>query len=392
MKKLGISLLVLLGVVAINQPAGADFTQTIPSSGREFIVHVPPSYDGSTPVPLLFMFHGLGSNATAAASTYYDWSALADAENFIALYPDSLTFGDGKHWDIQAGGVSQDLDFVSDMISWATANYNIRTSHLFTTGHSYGAFFSYYTAYYKSDQIAAFGEHSGGALFPGLPTPPPTGDPKLKGILLHHPDDTVVPYFLTTTLHDQLQAGGHTSVLINVDASDIGFHGWDRDYNDDQWQFFMDSVPDADLDDDGDTDAGDVDILCANMAGDPGVYDMDEDGDVDEDDLTHMVEHFVEWNSPGGGSGIGSFLGDFNLDGSVNGTDLSIVSANFGLAVGFAGGNANCDGVVNGTDLSILASTFGNVATAAIPEPATLSLLSLGGLSILRRRRRGAIG
>ncbi|MHC4984963.1 MAG: alpha/beta hydrolase-fold protein [Planctomycetota bacterium] len=382
MKPFGIGLVVLLGVVVIDRPSQADFTQTIPSSGREFIVHVPPSYDGSTAVPLLFMFHGLNSNSAEAASEYYDWSALADTENFIALYPDSLTFGDGKHWDIQAGGVSQDLDFVSDMLSWATANYNIRPSHIFTTGHSYGAFFSYYTAFYLNDQIAAFGEHSGGALFPGLPTPPLAGDPRLNGILLHNPDDTVVPYFLSSTLHDQLQAGGHTSVLIDLDIPDLGAHGWDKDYNDDQWAFFLSSAPDADLDDDDDVDADDIDLFRA------APFDLDGDGDIDEGDLIYMVESLVDWND-GVDAGVGTKRGDANLDGLVNATDLAVMAGSFGdSGMGWADANLNLDDVVNATDLAILAGNFGSaVGGAPVPEPITLSLLALGATGLLKRRR-----
>src|SRR5437879_1690791 len=32
-------------------------------SAREYIVHVPPSYDGNSPVPLVLDIHGLTSNA-----------------------------------------------------------------------------------------------------------------------------------------------------------------------------------------------------------------------------------------------------------------------------------------------------------------------------------------
>ena len=149
-------------------------------------------------------------------------------------------------------------------------------------------------------------------------------------------------------------------------------------------------LPGPDFDGDGDVDADDVDALCANMGGEAAIFDTDGDGDVDADDLLYHVETFLEFDTDGDGApdGTGTFRGDFNTDGSVNGTDLSIMVGGFGSAVGFAGGNANCDGAVNGTDLSILAGGFGNIATAAVPEPATLGLLALGASAMLLRKKK----
>ena len=172
--------------------------------------------------------------------------------------------------------------------------------------------------------------------------------------------------------------GQNWTVDYDTLAGDVSvtFNGW--------W------VRTGDLDGDSDTDADDVDLICANIGGDPGLYDMDGDGDVDADDMVFHVETYLEFDlgSDGTIDGQGTSCGDFNADGVVDGTDLSIMNANFGGAVGFAAGNANCDSTVNGTDLSILAGTFGNVATAPVPEPATMGLFALGGLALLRKRRK----
>jgi len=142
----------------------------------------------------------------------------------------------------------------------------------------------------------------------------------------------------------------------------------------------------GDFDDDGDVDADDMDILCDNMGGDPAIYDLDGDGDVDADDQLVLIETLVQWDS-GTSSGVGTYLGDFNLDGVVDIADLTILKTNAGLTgIGYAGGNANCDDVVDIADLTILRSNSGMSVTSPVPEPAALGLLSLGGAAILRRR------
>ncbi len=112
-----------------------------------------------------------------------------------------------------------------------------------------------------------------------------------------------------------------------------------------------------------------------------------------------------------------TLLGDANLDGTVNGSDFSILAANFGLGhTNWDQGNFLYGSSVNGSDFSALAANFGQgdsgaavgvspadiaaldafaVANglplptfATIPEPASCALLSLSAISLLVRRRR----
>jgi hypothetical protein len=83
-----------------------------------------------------------------------------------------------------------------------------------------------------------------------------------------------------------------------------------------------------------------------------------------------------------------TFEADFNRDGIVSGGDLAIWRDAFGVN---NYGDANGDGDSDGDDFLVWQRQLGSgmqvAMTAAVPEPSTLALVSLG-LSTIRRRRR----
>ena len=82
-----------------------------------------------------------------------------------------------------------------------------------------------------------------------------------------------------------------------------------------------------------------------------------------------------------------AFAGDANADGDVDDSDLSILLSNFGDPGVWSAGEFNADGNIDDSDLSLLLSNFGSVTATTVPEPATLTLLGLGALALIRRRR-----
>ncbi len=83
--------------------------------------------------------------------------------------------------------------------------------------------------------------------------------------------------------------------------------------------------------------------------------------------------------------------GDFDGDNDVDGTDFGLWQGGYPTASGasLGDGDADGDGDVDGVDFGIWQANYPtNLGGAtAIPEPATLGLLLLGGLALLRRRR-----
>ena len=81
--------------------------------------------------------------------------------------------------------------------------------------------------------------------------------------------------------------------------------------------------------------------------------------------------------------------GDANNDGVVDLLDLDILGRNYGQTGAACGdGDFNGDGVVDLLDLDTLGQHYGDTYGGAVPEPATVGLLVLGGLVLVRRKRR----
>jgi hypothetical protein len=101
-----------------------------------------------------------------------------------------------------------------------------------------------------------------------------------------------------------------------------------------------------------------------------------------------------------------TYAGDSNLDGFISGDDYSNIDFNIATpgATGWYNGDFNHDGIISGDDYTVIDfnivaqgapfSTSGAAAGAglngvtAVPEPASLTLLSLSALAAGRRRRR----
>jgi autotransporter-associated beta strand protein len=93
-----------------------------------------------------------------------------------------------------------------------------------------------------------------------------------------------------------------------------------------------------------------------------------------------------------------TLLGDADKNGVVDAADYIVVKQNFGMTTGATWEMGNFvgvddDGTVDWDDLQVLMANFGTRSVGGAPaintpEPATLGLLAIGALALLRRRRR----
>ncbi len=84
--------------------------------------------------------------------------------------------------------------------------------------------------------------------------------------------------------------------------------------------------------------------------------------------------------------------GDFDADNDVDGVDFGLWQTGYPTASGasLGDGDADADGDVDGVDFGIWQENYPTNlgGAAAIPEPITLSVLAIGSLAMLARRRR----
>jgi hypothetical protein len=129
---------------------------------------------------------------------------------------------------------------------------------------------------------------------------------------------------------------------------------------------------DLDLDRDGVIESSDVGTCNAAVGSTPLPGDFDHDGDQDANDIDLFIAApFIDFNSDAQLDSADSrylieeifhtHFGDANLDGLVNRTDATIVTANLGWSAGpaWARGNFNGDARVDLVDLAMQQANFG---------------------------------
>jgi polyhydroxybutyrate depolymerase len=160
-KSLSIGLLIIL---VLNIVPGAHAQeggrQTLAFDGfeRTFTVTLPPSYDGSQPVPLVIALHTFASSGLAMqALTGLD--VLAERYGAIIVYPDSVDLG-WTHQTEKSGLPSylthtDDVGFITALLDEMVATYNVDPAQVHLTAFGSGAWMAYRLACDLPDRLAS---------------------------------------------------------------------------------------------------------------------------------------------------------------------------------------------------------------------------------------------
>jgi polyhydroxybutyrate depolymerase len=122
---------------------------------RTFQLYVPTAYDGTRAVPLVFNFHGYGSNALEQMA-YGNFKPLADRDDFLIVAPDGQ--GSSQHFNLTAEpGLQDDVTMVSSLLDHIEAILCVDAKRVYSTGFSDGGAMTSTLACRSPDRFSAFG-------------------------------------------------------------------------------------------------------------------------------------------------------------------------------------------------------------------------------------------
>ncbi|GAB1262128.1 CE1 family esterase [Aurantivibrio plasticivorans] len=135
-------------------PGETNRTLYVNGTRRSYILNVPRSYNGQTPVPLVLDFHPLSADADYQRDNS-GTNSLSEQEGFIVAYPDGID----NAWNFgpcctESRSVD-DVGFARQVVEDISANGCIDESRVYAMGYSNGGGLSHYLACNAADMVAA---------------------------------------------------------------------------------------------------------------------------------------------------------------------------------------------------------------------------------------------
>ena len=137
-----------------------DNTMTVAgqSTTREYRLSVPTDYVPGEPLPVVFVFNGVGGTGPQAQTGFN----VETGHRAIFVYPTALPNSQANGsiaWDFSSTGV--DVPFFDAMLAYVEQNYCVDTSRIFALGASSGGIFSNMLGCFRGDVLRAIAPSSG---------------------------------------------------------------------------------------------------------------------------------------------------------------------------------------------------------------------------------------
>jgi len=153
------------------------FTTKIDGDDREYIVHIPKSYNGNQVVPIVFMLHGTSGDG----EKFYEisgWKEVGESQNLITVFPSSWRYcihsqgetstttkwntAPDAEWTFCNGQTPRnDIKFLRTIIDELSSKYRIDSKRIYLAGFSNGGQMAAKSTIELSDKLAAVVQSAG---------------------------------------------------------------------------------------------------------------------------------------------------------------------------------------------------------------------------------------
>lgn len=171
-----------------------DQSLTVTGQKRTYVLSVPTTYTGTTPLALVFAWHGANMDGAQARAVFNLESQSDGAAIFV--YPNGIT---ADTWDLSMG--SADSQLFTALLNSISSNYCIDSNRVFSTGYGAGAFMTNTLGCYLGDSLRAIAPVAGGGP-PSMVAHPCTA--KVAALVVHGRNDQVIPLSAGQAARDYL--------------------------------------------------------------------------------------------------------------------------------------------------------------------------------------------
>ncbi|MGE3171863.1 MAG: serine hydrolase [Planctomycetota bacterium] len=163
---------------------------------RRYLLHAPPGAERARALPLVVVLHGGGGNGEQVARST-GFRALADRENFVAVFPDGTGALPRKLLTWNSGGIAvyasehdvDDVGFLKAVVASVKTRVAIDPDRVYATGMSNGGMMCHRLAREAGDTFCAVAPVAGAMNFAAVEPQGP-----IAVMLVHGTDDDMVPY------------------------------------------------------------------------------------------------------------------------------------------------------------------------------------------------------